>query len=93
LDRFFRDFRLDYAVNPVAERTSLIPLHGAHLVQCFTAAVPLLPKQHLELLRYLLAAKFMANVIDVQNQLHIEHECGQNRMHKRREFTHHFFLE
>jgi hypothetical protein len=58
LDRFFRDFMLDYAVTPEHERTALVPLHGASLLQCFVQAVPLLPRQHLDLLKYLHSKPF-----------------------------------
>jgi hypothetical protein len=53
LDRFFRTFLLDFAVTPDTERNSLIPHHSEYLLQCFTAAVPLLPRQHLSLLQKL----------------------------------------
>jgi hypothetical protein len=58
LDRFFRDFMLDFAVTPEHERMVLIPLHGGSLLQCFVQAVPLLPRQHLNLLKYLHSKRF-----------------------------------
>jgi hypothetical protein len=57
-DQFFRGFFLDLDVTPERERSSLIPIHAGNLLQCFTVAIPLLPRQHLQLFRELRAAKF-----------------------------------
>jgi hypothetical protein len=58
LDRFCHGFFLDLTLNPTGDRGSLIAIHASNLLQCFTKALPLLPHQHLKLLRYVRKSRF-----------------------------------
>jgi hypothetical protein len=53
-----RTFVLDFIVTPESGRDALIETEGAALVQCFVEALPLIPRQHLELLRHLQGLKW-----------------------------------
>jgi hypothetical protein len=57
-DQFFRGFLLDVSVTAEKDLPSLVPIHSLNLLDALSAALPLLPKQHLELLRILRRPSF-----------------------------------
>jgi hypothetical protein len=58
LDKFVRTFVLDCVCTAESARDAMVETHGATLVNCFIEALPLIPRQHIELLRHLRTLKW-----------------------------------
>jgi hypothetical protein len=63
LDRFFRGFLLDLVVSPEPDPSILVPVHSSNLLHCLRDSIPLLPSQHLRLLKTARKLNFSDDII------------------------------